>query len=89
MKKDIDMNKFHQTKKDKMDRMPLLRVFNLLGIISWVEDRWGEADQKIRLVHPLSWIWIIVVFLYGVVASGVPSAIEDIKTCLKEETVWF
>jgi hypothetical protein len=89
MKKDDNMNVFQQTKKAKMDRMPLLRIFTLLGIITWVEGRGQEAKQKIRLINPLSWVWILAVFLYRIVASGVPSAIRDIKTCFEEESVWF
>jgi hypothetical protein len=80
---------FKETKQRKLKRMLGLRIMNMIGMISWRDDEYGEAKQFIRLVHPLSWAWIVAVMIYGVLAQGIPDTIDDIKHSIKYDTVWF
>lgn len=78
-----------EIKQQKLKRLPLLRVMNCLGMISWSSDEYCAAKQNLRLAHPLTWLWIIVAFIYAVLYEGVPQAIDEIRYLLKTETVWW
>ena len=77
---------FEETKARKLHRKPVLRVFNAIGMVAWV-DEYGEAAQRLRLIHPLSWVWLVVMASYGIVAQGIPETVKDLRYCLKHETV--
>jgi len=62
---------------------------NCLGMVSWSSDEYDAAKQKLRLVHPLTWLWIVLAFTYAVFYEGVPQAIDDISYSLENETVWY
>jgi hypothetical protein len=80
---------FEETKQRKLKRMVGLRVMNALGMVAWRDDGYGEATQKLRLIHPITWIWIVAMFLYGVLSQGIPETVSDISHSLKYDTVWF
>jgi hypothetical protein len=80
---------FEQDKQDKLKRLHVLRIFNMLGMIAWREDKYGGAQQCIRLLHPLAWFWVVFLFVASIVIQGVPKTIKDIKYNLKHEAVWF
>jgi hypothetical protein len=81
-------NLFAESKKSKLNRMPVLRLFNMLGMVRWKEVN-GEAKQYLRLLHPLSWLWIAAASLFAIVMQGVPETVIDLKDSFKNETVWF
>lgn len=76
-------------KQEKLKRFPLLRIMNFLGMVSWSSDEYDTAKQKLRLVHPLTWLWVILMFIYGGFYKGVPRAIDEIRYSLKNETIWW
>jgi hypothetical protein len=80
---------FEETKRRKLKRMLGLRIMNMLGMIAWRDDGYGEAKQHLRLVHPLTWIWIVAMALYGILMQGIPETISDISDSLKYDCVWF
>lgn len=80
---------FEETKRRKLQRMTGLRIMNALGMITWRADEYGEANQRLRLLHPITWLWVVVAFVYGILAQGVPETIRDVRYSLKHDTVWF
>lgn len=82
------MTNFEQDKADKLKRILPLRIMNAIGMVAWREDKWGCAEQKIRILHPLSWPWIIVLVLFAVVMHGVIEVWSEIKR-LPEDMVWW
>lgn len=61
---------------------------NALGMVAWREE-YGEAKQKLRLIHPLTWVWVVSMVIYGVLSQGIPDTIDDLGYSLKHDTVWF
>jgi hypothetical protein len=82
------MNYFAEDKADKLNRLLGLRIMNALGMVAWREDRYGCAEQRIRMLHPLSWPWVIALILFAVVMHGVIEVAKEIKR-LPEEMVWW
>lgn len=80
---------YEETKQRKLKRMLGLRIMNVLGMISWQDDGYGEAKQHLRLIHPLSWVWIVMATAYGIVAQGVPDTVRDMRYSLEHDCVWF
>jgi hypothetical protein len=80
---------FEEDKKEKLDRLIGLRIMNFLGMISWKESIYQGADQKIRLLHPFSWIWILLVVSFGIIAYGIIEVSKEFKDLWKNETVWW
>ncbi len=80
---------FKETKQRKLKRMLVLRVMNNIGMIAWCSDSYGEAQQKIRMMHPLAWVWFVMIVLFGFFSQGVPKTIKELSGIFKEETVWF
>lgn len=83
------MTNFEQDRAAKLKRMRGLRIMNSIGMVAWRGDEYGCATQKLRLVHPLTWIWILAMFVYGIVMQGVPETVSDIRDSLKKDTVWL
>lgn len=82
------MPTFELAKADKLKRMRGLRIMNALGMIAWRGDVYGCAAQKLRMLHPLSWPWVIALVLFAVVMHGVIEVWEEIKR-LPEDMVWW
>ena len=82
------MTNFEQDRAAKLKRMRGLRIMNLIGMVAWREDRYGCAAQKLRMLHPLSWPWVIALVLFAVVMHGVIEVWEEIKR-LPEDMVWW
>ena len=82
------MPTFELAKADKLKRMRGLRIMNALGMIAWRGDVYGCATQKLRMLHPLSWPWVIALVLFAVVMHGVIEVWEEIKR-LPEDMVWW
>lgn len=80
---------FASDKAAKLKRMPLLRVVNALGMIAWRESVYNDAEQNIRLVHPLTWVFLVAAFFVVVFMQGVPETVEDLRDTIKNDTVWF
>lgn len=83
------MDKFEQSKDKKLKRLIGLRVMNAIGMIAWRNDSYGEAAQYLRLVHPVTWVWMLIMILYSVLAQGIPSTIADIAYTVQKESVWW
>lgn len=79
---------YEETKQRKLKRMLALRIMNAIGMIAW-HDVDGEAKQMLRLIHPLTWVWMVVMAAYAVAMQGVPDTISDLRHSLKYECVWF
>jgi hypothetical protein len=80
---------YAETKQSKLKRKPVLRIMNAIGMVAWRDDRYGEAKQHLRLIHPVTWIWLIVMILVGIVIQGIPETYKDIKYSLTHDTLWF
>jgi hypothetical protein len=80
---------FEETKQSKLKRLLGLRIMNALGMVAWREDAYNDAEQRLRLLHPLSWPWIAILALYSIFAQGVPDTLKELKYAIKNETVWF
>jgi hypothetical protein len=80
---------YEETKQRKLKRLLGLRIANVLGTVAWRDDSYSEAKQLLRLIHPLTWVWIVIMVIYGTVMQGVPATVRDIRYSLKYDTVWF
>jgi hypothetical protein len=69
--------------------MPALRIMNAAGMVAWRTNTDGEPEQRLRLIHPLSWIWIAALTIYSTLAQGIPDTIKELKQVWQKETVWF
>jgi hypothetical protein len=84
----VNMN-FEQDKADKLKRQRGLRVMNALGMIAWHEDGYSDAQQKIRLLHPLSWLWLFGVVLGAFILYGLVEVAKEAKALIRDETAWW
>lgn len=82
------MTRFEQDRAAKLKRILPLRIMNALGMVAWQEDRYSCAEQKLRMLHPLSWPWILALVLAAVVMHGVVEVWKEIKR-LPEDMVWW
>ena len=80
---------FETSKRRKLKRMPGLRIMNAFCMVAWRRDAYGEAQQKIRLLHPFSWVWTVLLFLFCFVAYGVPETVSNLIYSFKNDTVWW
>jgi len=80
---------YEETKRRKLNRKPVLRIFNALGMISWRKNSYNEATQHLRMTHPLSWVWVAVMIVIGVFSQGIPETYRDIRDIWLREMVWF
>lgn len=78
---------FEQDKQRKLKRQLGLRFMNAIGMVAWSPSKYGGATQYLRLLHPLTWVWVVVMFIYGVFVQGIPDTCSDILYCLKHEAV--
>jgi hypothetical protein len=82
-------NSFQQDKADKLNRLIALRIMNTLGMIRWVEDSYGGAQQKIRMLHPLSWVWVIASVIIAIILHGIIEVAEELKSVWRNDCVWW
>lgn len=82
------MTQFEKDKAAKLKRLPLLWVLNVLGVMAWREDRYGCAEQKFRIVHPLTWVVVIGFILVGSVLQGVPETIRNLRDSRNDFVRW-
>lgn len=82
------MNMFEQDRADKLQRLKILRFANALGMVAWREDRYGGAQQRLRMLHPLSWPWTVALILVAVLWYGLADTAKEIKR-LPEDMVWW
>lgn len=80
---------YEETKLRKLARMPVLRIFNALGMIAWHKDIHGEAQQRLRMIHPFSWVWLVSMTVFGIFAQGIPETYRDMRDTWRHEMVWF
>lgn len=80
---------FEEDKRGKLARLKVLRFMNAIGMIAWREDRYGCAQQCLRMLHPLSWVWLFVYVCFAVVMHGAIEVFKELKRTWKEETVWW
>jgi hypothetical protein len=74
------------SKQYKLDHLPLLRLMHYMGMIGWREDKYGEAIQHLRLLHPLSWIYALLLTILSIYVQGIPETIRELKQI---KTVWW
>ena len=82
------MTNFEKDRAAKLKRIRALRIMNAIGMIAWREDRYGCAEQRLRMLHPLSWPWVIALVLFAVGMHGVLEVWKEIKR-LPEDMVWW
>lgn len=82
------MNPFEQDRKRKLSRSLGLRILNTLGMVAWYEDTYHCAIQKLRMLHPFSWFWLLTLVLAAVVMHGVFEVAKEVKR-LPEDMVWW
>lgn len=83
------MNSFEQDKTNKIKQNFALRVVNLLGMVAWREDRYGCAEQYLRVLHPLSWPLIVGSILYFWVMYGTVDLWKGLKGPFFRDVVWW
>lgn len=83
------MTGFEEDKAKKLNRILGLRILNFLGVIAWKEGKYNDANQYLRLLHPISWIWMIAFALLGILAQGIPETIRDFKEAWRNAIVWW
>ena len=83
------MNMFEQDKAAKLKRKRGLRIANALGMVAWREDRYNCAQQKLRMLHPLSWLWVFILTVVSIFGQGIPDTYRDLKRALVDECVWW
>lgn len=84
-----NMDYFAEDKANKLKRILPLRIMNALGMIAWHKDSYGCAIQKIRMLHPLSWLWAAVMILAAVVMHGLLEVSKELKTLWRDDCVWW
>jgi len=83
------MTRFEQSKTAKLKRILPLRIMNAIGMIRWDVDRYGCATQRLRMLHPLSWPWLIALIVIAVFLHGVIEVAKELKTLWRDECVWW
>lgn len=82
------MTIFEKDKAAKLKRIIPLRIMNAIGMIAWREDRYGCAEQKLRMLHPLSWPWVVLLLIAGILLHGLIEVVKEAKN-LRDELVWW
>jgi hypothetical protein len=83
------MNRFEESKADTLNRLWALRIMNALGMIAWRDDRYGGAEQRLRMIHPLSWPWLTLMVIVALVMHGVVEVWAELKTLWRDQCVWW
>jgi hypothetical protein len=80
---------FEQDKAKKLKRLPALRVMNALGMMRWDLSEYGTAEQRLRLLHPLTWPYLVAVVVYGVLMYGIPETWYSLRQDIETDTVMW
>jgi hypothetical protein len=80
---------FAKHKAAKLKRITGLRIMHYLGMVAWRPCEYDGAKQYLRLIHPLTVVWLVGMTLYGILSQGIPDTVQDIGHSLKHDTVWF
>ena len=80
---------FKDKKAEKISNSRQLRISNAIGMVHWHETEYEYADTKLRLLHPASVILIIAMVIVAVIMQGVPDTYDDMKSTIKNDTVWW
>lgn len=83
------MNMFEEDKARTLKRLPFLRFMDSLGMVAWKEDSYHCARQYLRLLHPLSWFWLLVNVLAAIFSGGIPKTVKELPKVIRDETVWW
>ena len=83
------MNNFEQDKAERLKRKAGLRLFYYLGAVTFRKDKYDMASIKLRLLHPVTWIYIPVMVLYSILIQGIPATWDDIKYFWKSDSIWW
>lgn len=81
------MTSFEQDKANKLERLHFLRFLNMLGAIAWREDKYGGAEQLLRLLHPVTVIYLLITVLVAAIMYGVIEVSRELKRTFKEDCV--
>jgi hypothetical protein len=82
-------NNFEEDKAGKLERLKVLRLMYYLGMVTFIPDKYGGAEQKLRLLHPLSWFWVVMFLTLYLIAYGVVTLYEEAGSELRNTTVWW
>lgn len=82
------MDYFAEDKADKLKRLPVLRIVNILGMVRWDKDSYGCAHQRLRMLHPLSWLFALFMLVSGVILYGVLEVSKELKTAWHRDCAW-
>lgn len=80
---------YEKDKARQLARLPGLRFANAIGMVAWREGPYSSAEQRLRLIHPLSWLMILIWIVFAAFFEGVPQMVRDLCDSLKRDTVWF
>jgi hypothetical protein len=80
---------FKEDKASQLSQWPSLRFSNWVGMIRWKEGYDGKANPLVRLLNPVSWIFLIVVFFIVAFLEGFPSSWKGMREFIRDETVWL
>jgi len=80
---------FESYKARLLKNSKMLAFANFIGMYRWSETIYEYAVGSLRLVHPVSWLVIIGMFFMGVYIQGVPDTVKDLKSSIKDDTVWY
>ena len=84
------MDRSYETvKAEKLKRLKVLRIMHYLGAVAWEETVYDYAQQKMRLLHPLSLMWFVLAFVVACFMQGIPETVKDMKQAIKDDTVWW
>jgi hypothetical protein len=83
-----NMTTFEQDKAGKLKRLRGLRIMNAIGMIAWREDRYGCAEQRLRMLHPLTWPYVLLMLIAGILLHGLIEVVKEAKN-LRNELVWW
>jgi len=58
-------------------------------MVAWHKDALGGAKQKLRILHPLGTVWLILMILIYTLWYGISTVSKDLPYLIREDTVWW
>lgn len=80
---------FEEDKRAQLAQTLGLRVINAIGMVNWKTNYYNDAIPMIRLLHPVTWVWLIVIIIIATFLDGFPRTIKSAREFIREETVWL